>query len=197
MWAVMGSYSLLTLRAAEFGAVVLAAQNIVVRVFYFLCALADSLGQATQTFLPATIYPQLDRPSFRNVMLRLSCIAAVAAASGALLAMLVLSPAVTTWVAKDAGIVAQLQVTAPHLAASLFLHPFITITEGMVIAKREFSCIIKTYCVTLVLFGWLLKYSVGSLGGVWRTLVFWQISRFVNYWIHGAGNKSRLQMRID
>jgi len=196
MWAKMASYGALTVRATAFGAVPLAANSILVRVFYFLCCLADGLGQATQAYLPATLYPKFHKKSFRKVMLRLGAVAALAAVGGGQLAKSMLSPGGASFLARDAGIVAQLTAAAPYLAGCLALHPFITVMEGTVIAKREFGNLVKTYTITLALFAGVLS-SCTNIAGVWQSLLFWQVSRLVNYVLWRKREPKQQQQQLE
>ena len=188
MWALMGSYAALTLRAADLGATALAAQNLLVRVFYLLCAVPDSLGQATQVFVPPTLYPRRNATALRHVVKRLRIVAALAGSSAAVTALVLLSPwGAVRFLGYQARLAAQLLAAAPYLALSLVLHPFVTVTEGLVLAQRDFANVLKTYTVSVALLGVLLRWKSGSLGGVWRSLVLWQMSRLCNYWLWQRG----------
>jgi Na+-driven multidrug efflux pump len=184
MWAIMGSYAMLTVRAGEFGATSLAAQNMLIRVFYFLCAAGDSISSAAQTFVPATIYPTFDEHAYRRVVRRLFRLAfASAACAGALALGLFGNTTRTVWLVGDIHIASLLHSAAPYLATCLLLHPFVTLTEGLVISKRDFRNVFFTYTITGAGYAFLLQHTVGSLAGVWRTLVFWQALRLFNYTI--------------
>lgn len=190
MWAEMGSYTALTVRAAEFGAVSLAAQNILMRVFFFLCCLADSLGQAAQTFLPPTIYPKFRKASFFKVLWLLSKIALGAALISSVLARIFLSRIGASLLTKDDFIIGAMEEATLYVSACLFLHPFITVLEGMVIATRDFGKLVRTYCVSILALALMLKYWCEGLDGVWRGLVCWQFSRLFNYIIIRRPEKS-------
>jgi Na+-driven multidrug efflux pump len=184
MWAIMGSFAMLTVRAGEFGAVSLAAQNMLIRAFYFLCAAGDSLSSAAQTFVPATIYPTFNPQAYRRVVRRLARFAVASSVGGGTLAMLsFINPSHTLWLVGDVNIVSLLHTAAPYLATCLFLHPFVTLTEGLVISKRDFRNVFCTYTITVSCYVFLLQRTAGSLAGVWRTLVFWQGLRLFNYWM--------------
>jgi Na+-driven multidrug efflux pump len=184
MWAIMGSYAMLTVRAGEFGATSLATQNMLIRAFYFLCATGDSISSAAQTFVPATVYPTFDEHAYRRVVRRLLRLAfASAACAGALALGLFGNTTRTVWLVDDIHIASLLHSAAPYLATCLLLHPFVTLTEGLVISKRDFRNVFFTYTITGVCYVFLLQHTVGSLAGVWRTLVFWQVLRLFNYTI--------------
>jgi Na+-driven multidrug efflux pump len=180
MWAETASYASLTIAATEFGPVALAAQNVLMQVFHFLCCISESLAQAAQAFLPFTLYPRYHEPSFVEVLSRLCRVAAVVAVAGYQLALMLLGGGGSGRLgllrdALDAPVVAQLQLAAPYLAACLCLHPFNAVIEGTVIATRDFSNIVKTYSVTLAVFGVLLKFHTDNLPQVWRALFGWQL----------------------
>jgi Na+-driven multidrug efflux pump len=186
MWAETASYASLTIAATEFGPVALAAQNVLMQVFHFLCCISESLAQAAQAFLPFTLYPRYHEPSFVEVLSRLCRVAAVVAVVGYQLSLMLLGGGGSGRLGLlqdtlDAPVAAQLRLAAPYLAACLCLHPFNAVIEGTVIATRDFSNIVKTYSVTLAVFGVLLKYHADNLPQVWRALFGWQLLRMFNY----------------
>ena len=225
MWAETASYASLTLAATGFGPVALAAQNILMQLFHVLCCVSESLAQAAQAYLPATLYPRYHPASFRHVLMRLCRVAAVVAVVGYHLSLSILGGTGRNgsggWFGSGAGhgggghgglragaipvvvvdesedgtsstslledaldpeVVRQLQLAAPYLAACLCLHPFNAVIEGTVIATRDFGNIVRTYAVTLLAFGLILRGpATRDLAGVWRALVAWQLLRMVNY----------------
>lgn len=189
MWAEMGSYSAMTVRASEFGAVSLATQNILIAVFHCLACLADGLGQAAQAFLPASIYPRLQKGPFRQIFIMLLKVGLLSAIASAEIAHGLLSGS-SSLLAKDEQIVAQLHLAAPFVVASLCLHPFSAIMEGVVIATRDFGNLVRTYIVTLFVFGTILIYCQ-SLQSVWGALVVWQFCRLSNFLFWRRNNEAK------
>jgi Na+-driven multidrug efflux pump len=180
-WLQMASYGALTIRAASFGAVAaLAANSILVRCFYFLSATADSLGQAAQAFVPATVVPIFQRNHFRKTMQRLLGFAAVSGTGSAILAQQFLThPSASRILTTDSGILYHLANAAPYLALSITLQPFITVLEGAVIARRQFSKLVASYAGAIVVYGTGMTLAT-SVSQVWQALAACQIARVIN-----------------
>ena len=178
MWAKMGCYSALTLAATQFGVVPLAAHNILMRLFFFFGCFADSLGMSAQSFLPSSLYP-LDKQSFRATLRRLTLLSAVGA--------LFLGKAATTLLqsagsllARDGAMLHIMRNQGPYLAAALILHPIAVLTEGTVIATRDFKNLILTYASTVFVHAFLLTNAT-SFTAVWKALVGFQVVRMASY----------------
>ena len=180
MWAKIGAYSLLTVRATDFGVVSMAAHNVLMRIFFFFGCFADSLGATAQAFLPATLYPRKDSAGFQNILQKLSVLAVGVA---------LFNSQVASWMihnmgghlAKDASIVHAMKSNAHLVGWSLMLHPLIVAMEGTVIATRNFRKLILTYAGSLVIHGTLLFGACNSFSGVWGTLVGFQIARLMGF----------------
>jgi len=150
-------------------------------------ALPDSVGQMTQTFLPATLYPHVDRPAFGKLCRRLAGLAAMSSVVGGWAAWAVLGPRGAPYLARDAGMITSLRQAAPWVAIALALHPWVVVLEGAVIAQGRFGTLLRTYGVTCSLHAIWLTCTCTHLPHVWRALVLWQVSRLANYSFSDVG----------
>lgn len=173
-------YSAMTLRCTNFGVLALATHNIMTRIFFFFGTSGDSLSQAAQSFLPATLYPTPSTQNFRAILTRLATIASVLAITNSNSAVLILRT-LGRFLARDAGIVRMMADQSLFMGMALFLHPFITLLEGTVIASRDFRSLVATYAVTLGLHFGILRYFSGSFSAIWRTFFLFQSIRLLNF----------------
>jgi Na+-driven multidrug efflux pump len=188
MWAKMASYAALTVKATSFGVVPLAAHNVLMRLFFFLGCFADSMGLSAQAFLPPTLYP-LDKLSYRAVLDRLrglTTILSVMIGQGALALVHFAGP----YLARDGAMRAAMSSQASLLGWALFLHPLVVLSEGTVIATRDFSNLMKSYGAALAIHCVTLG-NTQSFGGVWQAMVVFQALRFVNLNIFRQKNPIR------
>ena len=63
------------------------------------------------------------------------------------------------------------------MACSLFLHPFIMLFEGAIIASRDLVFLVGTYGLTMGLLFGQLRYGTSSFAGVWKALFCFQSLR--------------------
>jgi Na+-driven multidrug efflux pump len=192
MWATMFSYASLAVRATDFGVRSLAAHNILLRVFWFLTCFSDSVGTTTQSFAPVTLYPKFLKKDFRDLSRKLAVMAAIGTGIGTLAARTLLMGNAAGVLARDAGIVMQIQSAAPYVVTLLAMHPWICIMEGVVISKRNFPKLVRTYVAAVAALGISLSFSCTSMAHVWRAMVVWQVTRLVGYLIGGGKKKPTL-----
>lgn len=177
MWAKMGSYAALTVKATSFGVTNLAAHNVLMRLFFFMGTLADAMGASAQAFLPPCMYP-LDKNAFRATMDRLRGMTGLVAL-GLGQATLALVHYAGPYLAPDGAMRAALSGQAQLLAAALFLHPLVVGMEGIVIATRDFGNLMTSYAAALAVHCFALG-TAGSFTGVWKAMVLFQMLRYVN-----------------
>jgi Na+-driven multidrug efflux pump len=179
IWARMGTYCATTIRVTRLGDIAaLAAHSILVRIYYFLGCVADGLGQTAQNYVPATLYPKLQKERYNLLLGRMVALSLFASIAGGTGALALLSKASTLFVA-DATVASFIQSASPFVAACLALHAFSTLLEGVMIAKRDFWNLVVTYTVTFSAH-LLLLLRANDLPSIWMSLVWWQILRVVN-----------------
>jgi len=173
-------YSAMTLRCADFGIVPLAAEGIMMRIFFTYGTFGDSLSQTAQSFLPATLYPKPSQAAFQKILRRLLLVAGVVSVLNCQMSSFILRR-LGHLITKDIRIVKLMAEYAGYLGVSVLIHPFIILLEGCVIASREFRSLVTTYVVTLGLHFAILRYFTGSFAAVWRTFFLFQSLRLVNF----------------
>jgi Na+-driven multidrug efflux pump len=176
MMGKIACYSILTIRASNFGITPLAAHNIMMRVFFFFACFGDSLSQATQSF-----YPQVAKNLRGKLLQRLAVIAAVVGVCNHQVSQLILRQ-FGRFLTKDASIIQMMSEYSPFVGAAILLHPFLVLFEGTVLAKRDFVFMIGMYILTgLFHFGFVFSPVSATFKGLWRALFVYQIVRLVQF----------------
>jgi Na+-driven multidrug efflux pump len=184
MWARMGSYCALTLRVTQLGSSALAVHNILLRVYFLLGCLSESVGQTAQTLLPAALYPRRVTKDCTDITNRLFLVSICAASLGSTTALCLLWKARGT-LAQGVGMsVDDVHSASIFAAISLALHAFGTLMEGISIAKRDFGSLIKTYVISFGVHLYILR-KTDAIGSIWMSLVGWHCSRIANFVMWG------------
>lgn len=170
----------MTLRCTEFGVEPLAAQSILMRVFFFFACFGDAFSQTAQSFLPATLYPKPDRAAFARIFRKLMWLATLGGLLNSQVSAFILQR-LSGYLTNDVTIVAILQKHSSFVGVSLFFHEFIMVLEGVVLANRDFRSLIATYAITVSMHFGILKLLCGSFTGVWKTFVLFQLTRLAIY----------------
>jgi Na+-driven multidrug efflux pump len=187
-------YSALTLRCTAYGVIPLAAHTIMMRFFFLYGCFGYSIGQTAQAFLPAAVYPVENKIAVRGILRRLAILAAVVAISNSLLVAWNVR-ALGRFLTADAAVAQAMRDHAVYLGAAIFLHPFIELTEGVMIATRQFRTLISTYVVTVAAHLTTLFCLCRSFTGVWQALVGFQVVRLTNFSLR-AWNKKRTASKL-
>ena len=191
--AVLGA---MTVTATHFGVVTLAAHNILNRVFLFFACFGDSLSQSALTFLPATLYPKPNRSESRAILSRLLVLGCTVGLAGSQLTKYLLKH-FARFMAKDIGIIQMLQTHPRWMDAALCLHPFIMLSEGTVMARRDWGCLLRTYAMTLAVHFALLQTTVRTFDHIWRVFFCFQLIRLVNFGSHVWTKQSVRQQQTN
>jgi Na+-driven multidrug efflux pump len=185
-------YSAMTVRCADFGVLALATHCILMRVFFFYVTFGDAVSQAAQSFLPGTLYPEIRLKSFRSILRRLLIIGSLLSVFNSNAAVVILKK-FGRFLSSDGSIVRLMSEQSTFLAMAVFLHPFITLFEGTVVASRDFRTLVTTYAVTLGLHFSILKFACGSFPAIWRTFFLFQSIRLGNFALQIWRKQSRFR----
>ena len=176
MMSKVACYNVMTIRATNFGIVLLASHNIMMRIFFFFASFGDSLSQAAQSF-----YPQVDKNLRGKLLKRLFFIASVLGVFNNQMSTLILRK-FGRFLAKDSNIIQAMAQHAPWVGYAVLLHPFILLLEGTVLAKRDLIFMIGTYALTNLLhFSFVFSPVSSTFLGLWRALFGFQLIRLVQF----------------
>jgi Na+-driven multidrug efflux pump len=174
MMGKIACYSVMTVRATNFGIVPLASHNIMMRVFFFFSCFGDSLSQAAQTF-----FPQVKKLEQGRLFRRLFYISAGIGLFISNFSALILSR-FGSFLTKDASIISCMAQYAPWVGGAIFLHPFLMVLEGSLLAKRDLVFLTGMYIATIALhFSFVFSPISASFLGLWRAFFVFQAIRLI------------------
>lgn len=174
----------MTLTAASFGLMDLAAHNVMLRLFFFFATFGDTLSQCAQTFLPGIIYRKEARKGdnlilARDLTKKLMTISFVLSIVNSMFGKYLLSNKGALFT-QEIAITSIMKRVSVWMGLSLVLHPFIMLYEGAIIAKRDLKYLVVNYGITLGLMSSLLK-GCARFEQVWISLFIFQIIRLAQF----------------
>ena len=81
------------------------------------------------------------------------------------------------YLTNDKAVIKTISKHSKFVTLSLLLHPFIMLTEGTLIATRDFRNLVTSYSVTIVMHFVLLATACSSFQDIWRILFLFQSIR--------------------
>lgn len=176
MMGKIACYSIMTIRATNYGIVPLASHNIMMRVFFFFSCFGDSLSQAAQTFFPQT--SRKNRSKLFGRLLKLSGMVGLVISQLSYIVLKHFGNALT----KDGTVIKLMADYAPYVGASILLHPFIMLLEGDILARRDLLFLVGMYLSTMTLhFGFVFSPVSSTFAGLWRAFFVFQAIRIVHF----------------
>jgi len=184
---VSGYVSMCHVVSTAFGTTDLAAQQVILSVFYCLCPIADSLSLTAQSFIPSFLEKKGCSnwaPAFRKTILSFIKTGAIfglfmSAAVGC-------SPAVSKYLTKDAMVLAKVKDVIPYLVGVFSIHGVVQAAEGILLGIKDLSFLGRLYGLFFAVVPWFMfRVKKASLAGtknlglpsVWKVFLGYQIIR--------------------
>ena len=117
--------------------------------------------------------------AFQSLLSRLLVVAAVTAGTNSVIST-GLVRYMGSWFTTDSRIIECMSSQSMWMGLSLFLHSFILVLEGAIIAGRDVAFLAWTYLATLALLMLRLNYCT-AFHGVWQTLFIFQTIRLAQF----------------
>uniref|UniRef100_A0A7R9WX34 Polysaccharide biosynthesis protein C-terminal domain-containing protein n=1 Tax=Craspedostauros australis TaxID=1486917 RepID=A0A7R9WX34_9STRA len=189
--------------ASSLGTVSMAAQQVVVSLFYCLCPIADSLSLTAQSFVPGIMEHEVSRD--RAMALRKTIVNFMKAGGlmgAAIVAAVLAIPLISGFFTSDAAVVALVNSVVPLLAGFFIVHGWMCSAEGLLLGQTDLGFLGKMYAAFCVAVPWLmLRVKNGVLSGtrpaqlssVWQIFLGYQLFRVVAW----VGRVAQLQRRTE
>jgi Na+-driven multidrug efflux pump len=81
----------------------------------------------------------------------------------------------------NADIIRSMAANSSPMAMATFLHSFVMVFEGFIIASGDLKYLVWTYVVTMAILFAQLKFATPHFGGVWTALLLFQALRLVQF----------------
>jgi len=177
--------------SSALGTIGMAAQQIVVSLFYCLTPVADSLSLTAQSFIPL-IFAKKKSPRRTAALKKVfSNFMKSATIFGMFMAGSALSiPLMTGFFTSDPIVISQVNAVAPVMAACFMIHGFITAGEGVLLGQKDLGFLGKAYAAFF--FGvpyFMLRVKKSVLAGlkssnltsVWQVFLAYQVVRMTMF----------------
>lgn len=132
--------------SSSLGTLSMAAQQVIVSVFYCLCPFADSLNLTAQSFIPG-IFQKKWGPARANALKRATTnfMKAGGIFGAALVGIVGMIPLFSKFFTTDPLVIAQVNSVVPLLAGIFSIHGFICAGEGLLLGHRDLGYLGKSY----------------------------------------------------
>ncbi|OEU10595.1 hypothetical protein FRACYDRAFT_263816 [Fragilariopsis cylindrus CCMP1102] len=189
--------------ASSLGTVSMAAQQVIVSIFYCLCPIADSLSLTAQSFVPkiSDKAPSREKAiALRKVLINF--LKAGAVFGGTMMAAVSTIPLVSGFFTSDQAVISLVNSVVPLLLVFFGVHGFVCGTEGMLLGQKDLGYLGKMYAAFFAIVPYLmLKVKRKALAGtdavgltsVWTVFIGYQLVRCV-LWL---ARSILLQRRTD
>jgi len=173
--------------ASSLGTVSMAAQQVIVSLFYCLCPIADSLSLTAQSFLPAIS----ERPVCKERSAALketakSFIKAGGVFGAGMMAVVSAIPLLTGFFTADPSVISLVNAVVPLLLAFFGIHGVLCSSEGLLLGQKDLNFLGRMYGAYFFVVPYLmLKVKARALAGdlsanlisVWKIFLGYQVVR--------------------
>lgn len=189
--------------ASSLGTTSMAAQQIIVSLFYCLCPIADSLSLTAQSFLPSISEKAPSRE--RSAALRktaLNFIKAGAIFGGAMVAAVAMIPFLSSMFTSDLAVIGLVNSVVPLLLVFFSVHGVLCASEGVLLGQKDLNFLGRMYAMFFATVPYLLlKLKKAALTGtrpvnlasVWTVFLGYQLFRCAAW----VGRVVQLQKRTE
>lgn len=173
--------------ASSLGTISMAAQQVIVSLFYCLTPIADSLSLTAQSFLPSISGREVSKE--RSQALKKTArnfIKAGGVFGGAMMAAVSAIPLFTGFFTSDPAVVSVVNSVIPMLLGFFGLHGIMCSTEGLLLGQKDLNFLGKMYGAFFFIVPYLMgKVKKAALAGntaanlasVWKIFLGYQVVR--------------------
>jgi len=143
---VSGYVAMAHVVASSLGTVSMAAQQVIVSIFYCLCPIADSLSLTAQTFVPAISAKEASiekATAMRKVIVNF--LKAGAVFGGAMMAAVCGIPLINGFFTADQAVINLVNSVVPLLLVFFGVHGFLCAAEGILLGQKDLGFLGKMY----------------------------------------------------
>jgi Na+-driven multidrug efflux pump len=200
---VSGYIAMAHVVASSLGTVSMAAQQVIVSIFYCLCPIADSLSLTAQSFVPAISEKKASTEkaaAMKKVLVNF--LKAGAVFGGAMMAGVSGIPLLTGFFTSDQAVIHLVNSVVPLLLVFFGMHGFVCGTEGILLGQKDLGYLGKMYAAFFAAVPFMmLRVKRKALAGVanigltnvWTVFIGYQLARCA-LWL---GRGALLQRRTD
>lgn len=199
---VSGYVAMAHVVASSLGTISMAAQQVIVSIFYCLCPIADSLSLTAQSFVPAISEkePSMEKAAAMKKVL-INFLKAGGVFGGAMMAAVSGIPLLTGFFTSDQAVINLVNSVVPLLLVFFGAHGFVCAAEGILLGQKDLGFLGKMYAaffaaVPYVMLGVKRKALAGSkavgLTSVWTVFIGYQLARCGIWLMRSAALQRRM-----
>jgi len=189
---VSGYVAMAHVVASSLGTVSMAAQQVIVSIFYCLCPIADSLSLTAQTFVPAISAKEASvekATAMKKVIVNFLKAGGIFGA--AMMAAVCGIPLINGFFTADQAVINLVNSVVPLLLVFFGVHGFLCAAEGILLGQKDLGFLGKMYAsffaaVPYLMLGVKKKALAGNksvgLKSVWAVFIGYQLAR-CGFWL--------------
>lgn len=189
--------------SSSLGTTSMAAQQIIVSLFYCLCPIADSLSLTAQSFVPSISEKKISKErskALRQTMTNFFKAGGVF--GGVMLGAVAFIPFLSRFFTTDPVVVAMVNSVAPLLLGVFAVHGMVCAAEGLLLGQKDLSFLGRMYAGYFAIVPYfMLRVKRAAMSGasginltsVWKVFLSYQLFRFVAW----VGRVTILQRRTE
>jgi Na+-driven multidrug efflux pump len=182
--------------ASSLGTVSMAAQQVIVSLFYCLCPIADSLSLTAQSLIPVISEKEASTEKAAAMgKAVMSFLKAGAVFGGAMMAAVSAIPLLSGLFTSDATVIGLVNSVVPLLLVFFATHGFVCASEGLLLGQKDLGFLGKMYAIFFGAVPFLmLRVKRAALAGsknvgltsVWNVFVGYQVFRCAVWLVRAA-----------
>jgi Na+-driven multidrug efflux pump len=192
--------------SSSMGTLSMAAQQIIVSLFYCLCPIADSLNLTAQSFLPS-IMEKKPSPERSAALRRASFNFAKAGGIFGAVMMSAVScvPLLSRFFTTDLQVISLVNAVAPLLLLFFASHGIVCAMEGVLLGRKDLAFLGKMYANFFVVVPFLMlrvkKAALAGVAGVgirsvWTVFIGYQLFRLVAWSLRAAHLQRQTEKQV-
>ena len=173
--------------SSSLGTISMAAQQVIVSLFYCLCPINDSLSLTAQSFLPAISEKKASKEKAQALRQTGYNFAKAGGIFGAVsVALVSCIPLLSRFFTTDLYVASLVNMVAPYLIGFFSVHGIVCAMEGVLLGRKDLSFLGKMYAAFFGIVPYfMLRVKRAALAGtqgvnltsIWRVFVGYQIFR--------------------
>jgi Na+-driven multidrug efflux pump len=179
--------------SSSLGTTSMAAQSVILSLFYCLCPIADSLSLTAQSFVPSIAGQKPSKQRSQALRQTTKNFYKAASIFGAfMVAAVACIPFLSRFFTSDPAVVALVNMVAPSLVGVLAVHGGVCAAEGLLLGQKDLGYLGSMYTAFFAVVPYfMLRVKAAALSGasgkiidlrsVWKVFLGYQMFRFVSW----------------
>jgi len=193
--------------SSSLGLHAMAAQQVIVSLFYNFCTIADSLSLTAQSFVPGLAEQPPSRQRARALQQTMTNLFRVGSIFSVILIAAVSNmPTIARLSTSDTNVLALVAKVTPYVVGTLSVHCFVTAFEGLLLGRKDLAFVGNMYLAWFFVVPYfLLRVKKAALSGshavgltsVWFIFMVYQLQRCATWSLRALVLQRRTNREAD